>query len=97
MLAINTPVEHRPGTLGRLLPGIEHRLQAAPAGIRDGGRLWVKGPNVMLGYLYPDHPEELVMPASSAGDHWFDTGDSVRIDEDGFLWLLTPPRVSGRP
>lgn len=92
VLAINTPVEHRPGTLGRLLPGIEHRLQAAPAGTSDGGRLWVKGPNVMLGYLSPG-----VMPASSAGDRWFDTGESVRIDEDGFLWLLTPPRVPGRP
>ena len=44
VLAINTPVEHRPGTLGRLLPGIEHRLQAVPAGISDSGRLWVNIP-----------------------------------------------------
>src|SRR5262249_52744220 len=54
-LAVNTPMRFRTGTVGRFLPGIEHRLDAV-AGIAAGGRLFVRGPNVMLGYLRAERP-----------------------------------------
>ena len=51
VIALNTAMHCRPNTVGRLLPGIEHRLEPVP-GIEAGGRLHVRGPNVMLGYYY---------------------------------------------
>lgn len=86
VLAANTPMDYRPGSVGRLLPGIEHRLETVP-GIEEGGRLWVKGPNVMLGYLLADRPGELRPPESPFGPGWYDTGDIVHIDPEGFVWI----------
>lgn len=83
VLAVNTPMHHRPGTVGRFLPGIEWRLEPM-AGIARGGRLLVRGPNVMLGYLRPERPGELEPPDSG----WYDTGDLVEVDEEGFVTIL---------
>ena len=52
-------------------------------GIAEGGRLQVRGPNVMLGYLRADNPGVLEAPP----DGWYDTGDIVRIDADGFIFI----------
>jgi acyl-[acyl-carrier-protein]-phospholipid O-acyltransferase / long-chain-fatty-acid--[acyl-carrier-protein] ligase len=82
VLALNTPMFNRFGTVGRLLPGIEARLDPVP-GIADGGRLYVRGPNVMLGYLKADRPGILVPPEAG----WHDTGDIVAIDRDGFVTI----------
>ncbi len=79
VLACNTPPAMREGSVGRLLPGIKHRLEPVE-GITEGGRLYVKGPNVMLGYLLNDQPGVMVPPA----DGWHDTGDIVVV-EDGFV------------
>jgi acyl-[acyl-carrier-protein]-phospholipid O-acyltransferase/long-chain-fatty-acid--[acyl-carrier-protein] ligase len=81
-LALNTPMFNRFGTVGRLLPGIEPRLEPVE-GIEDGGRLHVRGANVMLGYLQSDRPGVLSPPE----DGWHDTGDIVAIDRDGFLTI----------
>ena len=54
VLATNTPIDMRAGTVGRFLPGIEYALDPVP-GV-EGGRLSVRGPNVMLGYLMHDQP-----------------------------------------
>lgn len=81
-LALNTPMHFKAGTVGRLLPGIEHRLEAIP-GIETGGRLFVRGPNVMLGYLRAEKPGILEPPASG----WYDTGDIVEFDSDGFVTI----------
>jgi len=79
-LAVNTPMHFKAGTVGRLLPGIEHRLEPVE-GIASGGRLFVKGPNVMLGYLRADRPGVLESPENG----WYDTGDIVEVDAAGYL------------
>ncbi len=84
VIAGNTPLANRAGTVGRLMPGMECRLAKVP-GLQEGQRLLVRGPNVMQGYLLHDNPGVLVPPTSEAGDGWYDTGDIVTIDDDGFI------------
>ncbi len=79
-ISINTPMHFKRGTVGRLLPGIEPRLEAV-AGMNEGKRLFVKGKNIMLGYLKEDKPGVIQPPQ----DGWYDTGDIVDIDEEGFV------------
>ncbi len=83
VLAVNTPMHFRTGTVGRLLDQIQYRLEPVP-GIEDGGRLFVKGPNVMLGYLRADNPGVIEPPPEG----WYDTGDIVKVDEFGFVTIL---------
>ncbi len=83
VLAINTPLANRAGTVGRLAPLMEARLEPVP-GITEGGRLYVKGPNVMLGYYRAENPGVLEPPPEG----WHDTGDIVSIDRDGFIKIL---------
>ncbi|HEX2726947.1 MAG TPA: AMP-binding protein, partial [Beijerinckiaceae bacterium] len=85
VVAFNTPMHFRAGTVGRLMPAITHRLEPVP-GIAEGGRLSVKGPNVMLGYLLESAPGEI----QPVADGWYDTGDIVAIDADGYV------RIQGR-
>jgi acyl-[acyl-carrier-protein]-phospholipid O-acyltransferase / long-chain-fatty-acid--[acyl-carrier-protein] ligase len=81
-LALNTPMFNKFGTVGRLLPGMEARLEPVP-GVEDGGRLFVRGPNVMLGYLKTENPGVLERPPEG----WHDTGDIVSIDAEGFITI----------
>ena len=83
VVAVNYPDDNHYGTVGRPLPGIELRLEPVP-GISDGGRLFVKGPNVMAGYLNPESPGVVEAPK----DGWHDTGDIVNIDEGGWIRIL---------
>lgn len=87
VLAANTPMETRTGTVGKFLPGIAYRLQDIK-GVAHGGRLFVKGPNVMQGYLLPDRPGETQKPVTAMGEGWYDTGDAVSIDKDGYVTIL---------
>jgi acyl-[acyl-carrier-protein]-phospholipid O-acyltransferase/long-chain-fatty-acid--[acyl-carrier-protein] ligase len=82
VLALNTPMFNKFGSVGRLLPGIEARLEKVE-GIDDGGRLFVRGPNVMLGYLRADRPGVIEPPPEG----WHDTGDIVSIDVEGFVTI----------
>lgn len=84
--AVNTPMDYKAGTVGRLLPHMEYRLEPVD-GIEDAGRLHVKGANIMLGYLLADRAGELQPTESIYGKGWYDTGDIVHIDEDGFLHI----------
>jgi acyl-[acyl-carrier-protein]-phospholipid O-acyltransferase/long-chain-fatty-acid--[acyl-carrier-protein] ligase len=80
-ISVNTPLEPRNGSVGRLLPGMEHRLEPVE-GVTEGGRLFVRGPNVMKGYLNPDANAKFL-----ALDGWYDTGDIVSVDADGYLHI----------
>ncbi|MBO9723216.1 MAG: acyl-[ACP]--phospholipid O-acyltransferase [Novosphingobium sp.] len=82
VIAVNTPMHFKAGTVGRLLPRIEAKLDEVP-GIAEGGRLSIRGPNVMAGYLLASAPGLLQPP----GEGWHDTGDIVTIDEAGFVTI----------
>jgi acyl-[acyl-carrier-protein]-phospholipid O-acyltransferase/long-chain-fatty-acid--[acyl-carrier-protein] ligase len=81
VIAVNKPTDNRRGTVGGLLPGIEARLDPVE-GIAEGGRLFVRGPNVMAGYLAPGGGLE------PPPDGWHDTGDVVALSEDRWVKIL---------
>ncbi|MBW0004345.1 MAG: acyl-[ACP]--phospholipid O-acyltransferase [Hyphomicrobiales bacterium] len=80
VLAINTEMANRAGSVGRLSPLMEMRIEPVP-GVEQGGRLFVRGPNVMLGYLTAANPGVIEPPVEG----WHDTGDIVAVDERGFI------------
>jgi acyl-[acyl-carrier-protein]-phospholipid O-acyltransferase/long-chain-fatty-acid--[acyl-carrier-protein] ligase len=80
VIAVNPPSDNRAGTVGTFLAGIEHKLEPVE-GITEGGRLLVRGPNVMKGYLHADEPGKIFPPEGG----WHDTGDIVTVDEDGYV------------
>ena len=86
VLAVNTPMAYRRGTVGQFLPGIEWRLESVP-GIDQGGILHVRGPNVMAGYLRASAPGVLEPTRSELGEGWYNTGDIVELDDDGFVTI----------
>ncbi len=86
VLSINTPMLNKPGSVGYFLPGIEHHLQKV-TGVERGGRLFVRGPNIMLGYYLHDKPGTLVPPETDMGKGWYDTGDIVDLDRNGFITI----------
>ena len=85
VVAVNVPMACKIGSVGQLLPGVEHELEAVP-GIDDGGALHVSGPNVMKGYLLYDRPG-VIQPPDTAGDGWYATGDIVSIDDEGYVFI----------
>jgi acyl-[acyl-carrier-protein]-phospholipid O-acyltransferase/long-chain-fatty-acid--[acyl-carrier-protein] ligase len=82
VIAVNQPGRNRPGTVGRPLPGMEIEFEPVP-GIQNGGRMMVKGPNLMIGYLLADNPGQL----QTLKDGWHDTGDVVAQDDEGCLTI----------
>jgi len=80
VMALNTPMFNKFGSVGRLLPGMDAKLEKVE-GVEEGGRLYVKGPNVMLGYLRAEKPGVLEVPPEG----WHDTGDIVTLDEQDFI------------
>ncbi|SIS53338.1 AMP-binding protein [Alicyclobacillus vulcanalis] len=80
IMSLDTPINHKQGSVGRFLPGIRHRLEPVD-GIERGGLLHVQGPNVMKGYLV--HGEGFVEQTG-----WYNTGDVVEVDDEGFVTIV---------
>lgn len=80
VIAINTPMYNKSGSVGKIMPGMEYRLEPVP-GVDEGGRLFVRGPNVMAGYLRAENPG-VIEPLENG---WHDTGDVVTVDDAGFI------------
>lgn len=81
-ITITSPLEPKPGSAGRFLPGMEWRLEPVE-GVAEGGRLFVRGPNVMRGYLNGDANAQFL-----AAGGWHDTGDIARVDDEGHVFIL---------
>jgi acyl-[acyl-carrier-protein]-phospholipid O-acyltransferase / long-chain-fatty-acid--[acyl-carrier-protein] ligase len=80
VVAVNSAAHGRHGTVGRLMPGMRMQLETIE-GIAEGGKLWVAGPNVMVGYMSADRPGTIVPPQNG----WHDSGDIVAVDREGFI------------
>jgi len=82
VISCNTGLYHKSGTVGQLFPGMELQLEPVP-GIAQGGKLWIRGYNVMTGYLKGDQPG-IIQPQGE----WYDTGDIVDVDAEGYITIL---------
>lgn len=80
-VSLNTPLEPRHGSAGRMMPGMEYRIEPVE-GVEKGGRFFVRGPNVMKGYLNADANTKF-----KALGGWYDTGDIVSVDPEGFVFI----------
>jgi acyl-[acyl-carrier-protein]-phospholipid O-acyltransferase/long-chain-fatty-acid--[acyl-carrier-protein] ligase len=82
----NFQIDCKEGTVGRTVPGVAAKVldleTGAELGADQPGMLWIKGPNVMKGYLgRPDLTDEVIR------DGWYMTGDVAKIDADGFITI----------
>lgn len=82
VISLNCPLASSPGSVGMILPFMESRIVPVD-GIAEGGRLQLRGPNIMLGYINADKPGALTPPVNG----WHDTGDIVTLDDDGFITI----------
>ncbi len=87
-----SPVTHlcpldkiKPGSIGLPVPGTETRIVDPETG-EDGdrGELWVRGPQVMKGYLNNDEATNETIDS----DGWLHTGDIAEVDSDGYLAIV---------
>lgn len=83
VVANNYFAHHKSGTVGTLVAGMQHRLEPVE-GVHEGGRLWLKGDNIMMGYMRITNPGVLEPPK----DGWYDTGDIIDIDDEGYVKIL---------
>jgi len=81
IVALNTPEHHKDGTVGKLIPLMEYRIEKVE-GIDRGGNLLLKGPNVMKGYLI--HGKGFV----PCGE-WYNTGDICEVDDEGYVHIIS--------
>jgi long-chain acyl-CoA synthetase len=80
------PERTRLGSMGAAVVGVQAEvrdLTGAPLPPGEVGEVWVRGPNVMLGYWNrPDATKE------AFSDGWYRSGDAARMDEDGYLYMV---------
>jgi len=85
VISVNSQEFNRPGSTGKVIPGIQIRIENLDSGedckVREVGKILVKGPSVMRGYY--DDPAQT---AEVLKDGWYNTGDMGYMDEDGYLW-----------
>jgi acyl-CoA synthetase (AMP-forming)/AMP-acid ligase II len=86
MATINPPSgQNRVGSIGKLLPGFELSLRGergSEVSAGAEGRLWIRSPTNMVGYW-----NNQAATAEAVVQGWLDTGDVMRVDEDGYLWF----------
>ena len=87
VISVNDLIKNKIGTVGCIMNEMNYYLEPVE-GIKKGGRLIVKGPNIMLGYLLHDKPGEIQPPSTKKGLGWYDTGDIAEVDGDGFITIL---------
>lgn len=87
VIAVNTPMANKPETVGQLLAKMESYIEPV-SGIATGGRLVVRGPNVMRGYLFHGGDGQHYPPSTERGQGWYDTGDIVTVDANGFITIV---------
>ncbi len=80
VISVNNNMYYKSGSVGRIITGMEYKLVSVED-IKDGYKLLVKGDNVMLGYVKDGELEPLI-------DDWYDTGDVVKIDEEGYIHII---------
>jgi acyl-[acyl-carrier-protein]-phospholipid O-acyltransferase/long-chain-fatty-acid--[acyl-carrier-protein] ligase len=81
VISMNNAIEYEYGTVGKILPGIDWKIVPVPG--LEGGRLLVRGGNVMAGYLAPAG-----RPQPVDAERWYDTGDIVEVTGAGFLRIV---------
>lgn len=85
VISVNTHENNRPGSTGRIIPGVQVKIENFETGedckTGEVGKIVVKGDSVMKGYY--DDPE---LTAEALVDGWYDTGDMGYLDNDGYLW-----------
>ncbi len=85
VISVNSQEFNRAGSTGKVIPGIQVRIESIESGeeckVREIGKILVKGPSVMRGYY--DDPAQT---AEVLKDGWYNTGDMGYLDEDGYLW-----------
>ncbi|MEM7465938.1 MAG: AMP-binding protein [Pseudomonadota bacterium] len=87
VIAVNTPMGNEPGTVGQIVTMMSHYLEKVE-GISSGGRLIVRGPNVMQGYLFHGGDGKCYAPSTDRGEGWYDTGDIVEVSQEGFIKIV---------
>jgi acyl-[acyl-carrier-protein]-phospholipid O-acyltransferase/long-chain-fatty-acid--[acyl-carrier-protein] ligase len=80
VVGVNRLGRNVPGSIGLPLPCVRTSLRPVE-GVESGGRLLIKGPNVMKGYIQADGS---ILPPPEDG---YDTGDIVSIDDEGFITI----------
>ncbi len=81
-LTVNTPRMPRFSSAGRFLPAIEYKMEPVD-GVENGGRLFVRGPNIMRRYINAEPDARF-----QALNGWYDTGDIARVDDEGHVEIL---------
>jgi acyl-[acyl-carrier-protein]-phospholipid O-acyltransferase/long-chain-fatty-acid--[acyl-carrier-protein] ligase len=85
VVSVNSPEHNRPGSTGKVIPGVQVRIEHLETGEEcktgEVGKILVKGDLIMKGYL--GQPE---LTAEAIVDGWYNTGDMGYLDEDGYLW-----------
>ena len=86
VVSLNVPQTHRPGSVGKMVPGAEAKIvdeNGKPLPVGEQGEVWLKGPMIMKGYHNLPNETAAVLTA----DGYFKTGDLGKLDPDGFLYI----------